>query len=43
MTKTIGIFLFDQYEELDAIGPWEVLSYWTRAHPGDGWEVVTFG
>jgi transcriptional regulator GlxA family with amidase domain len=43
MTKTIGIFLFDQYEELDAIGPWEVLSYWTKAHPDDGWEVITFG
>jgi transcriptional regulator GlxA family with amidase domain len=32
--------LFDDVEELDAVGPWEVLSHWTRNHPGDGWEVV---
>jgi transcriptional regulator GlxA family with amidase domain len=40
-SKTIGIFLFEDVEELDAIGPWEVLAYWTRNHPEDGWEVVT--
>ena len=28
--KDIGILLFNDVEELDAIGPWEVLSYWTR-------------
>ena len=38
---TIGIALFDGFEELDAIGPWEVLSAWTQAHPEDGWSVVT--
>jgi putative intracellular protease/amidase len=42
MTKTIGILLFDEFEELDAVGPWEVLSYWTRAHPDDDWRVLTF-
>lgn len=41
-TRRIGIFLFDQAEELDAIGPWEVLAYWTRTWPGDGWQVITF-
>jgi transcriptional regulator GlxA family with amidase domain len=35
----IGIVLFEDAEELDAIGPWEVLSYWTRNHPGDGYNV----
>lgn len=35
--RHIGIFLFDGVEELDAVGPWEVLSTWTRLHPGDGW------
>jgi transcriptional regulator GlxA family with amidase domain len=35
----IGIVLFDGVEELDAVGPWEVLSYWTRSHPEDGWAV----
>ncbi len=30
MTKSIGILLFESVEELDAVGPWEVLSYWTR-------------
>jgi transcriptional regulator GlxA family with amidase domain len=36
--RQIGIFLFD-VEELDAIGPWEVLSYWCRSFPEDGWAV----
>lgn len=39
MGKHIGIVLFDQAEELDAIGPWEVLSAWTRAFPDDGYAV----
>ncbi len=39
--KTIGIVLFDGVEELDAVGPWEVLSYWTRRSPEDGYKVVT--
>jgi len=37
--KHIGILLFNDVEELDAIGPWEVLSYWTRHHPEDGFAV----
>ncbi|MEV8116536.1 DJ-1/PfpI family protein [Streptomyces xiamenensis] len=40
--RRIGIALFPRVEELDAIGPWEVLAYWTRNFPGDGWEVFTF-
>lgn len=38
--RTIGILLFDRFEELDAVGPWEVLSYWTRTHPQDGYAVT---
>jgi transcriptional regulator GlxA family with amidase domain len=38
--KTIGILLFDN-EELDAVGPWEVLAYWTREHPEDGFDIIT--
>ena len=41
MTKTIGIVVFDDVEELDAVGPWEVLAAWTRTWPDDGWQVVT--
>lgn len=37
--RHIGILLFDDVEELDAVGPWEVLAYWTRNHPDDGWAV----
>lgn len=37
--KHLGILLFPDLEELDAIGPWEVLSYWTRNFPGDGYAV----
>jgi transcriptional regulator GlxA family with amidase domain len=39
--RQIGIVLFDGVEELDAIGPWEVLSYWTHRHPEDGYAVFT--
>ena len=27
----LGIVLFPDVEELDAIGPWEVLAWWTRS------------
>lgn len=40
--RHIGIFLFADVEELDAIGPWEVLSCWIRTWPEDGWRVFTF-
>ncbi|QYG93981.1 DJ-1/PfpI family protein [Iamia sp. SCSIO 61187] len=42
MTKTIGILLFDGVEELDAVGPWEVLAAWCAFWPDDGWRVTTF-
>jgi transcriptional regulator GlxA family with amidase domain len=38
-TRHIGILLFPDVEELDAIGPWEALAYWTRAFPEDGYSV----
>jgi transcriptional regulator GlxA family with amidase domain len=37
--RHIGLLLFDGVEELDAVGPWEVLAYWTQEHPEDGWSV----
>ena len=37
--RHIGLFLFDGVEELDAVGPWEVLAYWTQHHTEDGWSV----
>ncbi len=37
--RQIGILLFDGVEELDAVGPWEVLSWWTRSHPEDGYAI----
>ena len=42
MAKTIGILLFDDVEELDAVGPWEVLAAWCSFWPDDGWRVTTF-
>lgn len=39
--RHIGVLLFPDVEELDAIGPWEVLSCWTRTYPQDGYEVST--
>ncbi len=38
--KHIGIVLFDGVEELDAVGPWEVLAYWTVTCPQDGYAVL---
>lgn len=38
--KQIGIVLFEDVEELDAVGPWEVLPYWTRNFPDDGYAVA---
>ena len=35
--RHVGVLLYEGVEELDAVGPWEVLSHWTRNHPGDGW------
>ena len=40
--RQIGILLFDGVEELDAVGPWEVLSTWTQRHPEDGWNAFCF-
>jgi transcriptional regulator GlxA family with amidase domain len=41
VTKVIGIVLFDGVEELDAVGPWEVLAAWAAFWPDDGWRPVT--
>jgi transcriptional regulator GlxA family with amidase domain len=43
MVKTIAILLFDGVEELDAVGPYEVLAAWTRVWPDDGWRTITAG
>jgi transcriptional regulator GlxA family with amidase domain len=40
---TIGILVFDGLEELDAVGPWEVLAAWAQQWPDDGWSVTTIG
>lgn len=37
--RHVGILLFDGVEELDAIGPWEVLAAWCEQAPQDGWAV----
>jgi transcriptional regulator GlxA family with amidase domain len=37
----IGVFVFDGAEELDLVGPWEVLAMWAKSFPDDGAEVFT--
>jgi transcriptional regulator GlxA family with amidase domain len=37
---TVGIFVFPGVEELDFVGPWEVLRAWERLAPDDGQRVV---
>jgi transcriptional regulator GlxA family with amidase domain len=39
-TRNVGIVLFPDVEELDAIGPWEVLSYWAHEFPQDAFSVL---
>jgi transcriptional regulator GlxA family with amidase domain len=38
---TIAIFVFDGAEELDWVGPWEVLAAWRDGWPDDGVAVFT--
>ncbi|GAA4749919.1 DJ-1/PfpI family protein [Actinomycetospora chibensis] len=40
--KRLGILLFDGVEELDAVGPWEVLSWWTANFSEDGYVATLF-
>jgi len=35
--RQIAIFCFDDAEELDVVGPWEVLALWTQNFPDDGY------
>lgn len=35
MTTAIGIFVFPGVEELDFVGPWEVLRAWERTESAD--------
>lgn len=37
--KHIGILVFDDAEELDVVGPYEVLSAWTHGFGEDGYDV----
>jgi transcriptional regulator GlxA family with amidase domain len=37
--QRLGILLFDDVEELDAVGPWEVFGAWAKAYPEEA-EVV---
>ena len=37
---TVGVFVFPGAEELDFVGPWEVLRAWERLRPDDGQHVV---
>ena len=40
-TTRIGLVCFDGMEELDLVGPWEVLRMWQLSWPEDGAEVFT--
>ncbi|MFD1938969.1 MULTISPECIES: DJ-1/PfpI family protein [Nonomuraea] len=37
----IGILLFDDVEELDAVGPWEVFGMWSKQRPDEA-DLVSF-
>ena len=39
MNRRIVIDLFEGAEELDVIGPWEVLAHWCQHYPEDGFGV----
>jgi transcriptional regulator GlxA family with amidase domain len=40
--RTIGLCVFEAAEELDVVGPYEVLAAWTNMWPEGGWRVVVF-
>jgi transcriptional regulator GlxA family with amidase domain len=40
---TIAVLIFDGVEELDFVGPWEVLAAWASQHPDDDVEIYTVG
>ena len=40
---SIAVLIFDGVEELDFVGPWEVLAAWASQHPDDGVEIYTVG
>ncbi|MBA3956365.1 MAG: DJ-1/PfpI family protein, partial [Acidimicrobiia bacterium] len=42
-SPTVAVALFDGVEELDAVGPYEVLAGWARIRPDDGWRTITLG
>src|SRR5207248_726249 len=37
----IGVFVFDGAEELDFVGPWEVLATWAKSFPDDDVDIFT--
>lgn len=41
MATRIGFFVFDGAEELDWVGPWEVLAAWSQTWPEDDIETFT--
>jgi transcriptional regulator GlxA family with amidase domain len=41
-TTRFGFFVFDGAEELDWVGPWEVLAAWSQGWPEDRIETITF-
>lgn len=41
MSTRIALICFNEMEELDLVGPWEVLRMWQLQHPEDGAEVFT--
>ena len=41
MPTRIGVFIFEGAEELDFVGPWEVLRVWAGMFPDDQVEVYT--
>lgn len=41
MGLSVGIAVFEGAEELDFVGPWEVLAYWSHLWPDDAVKVFT--
>jgi transcriptional regulator GlxA family with amidase domain len=41
MGLRIGIAVFEDAEELDVVGPWEVLAFWAQYWPDDNVQVFT--
>src|ERR1700733_7189306 len=41
MNKHFGFLLFNEFEDLDFIGPWEMIGHWSKSYHGPKLSVIS--